>query len=182
MKSYRVTAAYLAAAFLLSGLFAAQSKSATTAGPESWSPVTYSKTNIPTESPISDAMMMSVWSPDFAKPFSFASPHGAMIPAQGGSGYVRAVPECGRQEFRDNTLFIVNICSISVNVVFTSAGDVSGGMPLGPGEHGRTGFSSEAAQRVGGVDVFTCPGDATPLDPNGRALSLHYRGEYLCHR
>jgi hypothetical protein len=181
MKSYRATAAYLAAAFLLSGLFAAQSKSATTASPESWSPVTYSNTNIPMESPISDAMM-NVWFPDFAKPFSFASPHDAMIPAQGGSGYVRAVPECGRQEFRDNTLFIVNICSISVNVVFTSAGDVSGGMPLGPGEHGRTGFSSEAAQRVGGVDVFTCPGDATPLDPNGRALSIHYRGEYLCHR
>jgi hypothetical protein len=181
MKSYRAKAAYLTAAFLLSGLLAAQSKSATTASPESWSPVTYSQTNIPMESPISDAMM-NVWSPDFAKPFSFASPQDAMISPQGGSGYVRAVPECGHQEFRDNTLFIVNICSISVNVVFTSSGDVSGGMPLGPGEHGRTGFSREAAQRVGGVDVYTCPGDATPLDPNGRALSIHYKGEYLCHR
>lgn len=181
MKSYRATTAYLAAAFLLSGLFAAQSKSATTASPESSSSVPYSKTNIPMERPIFDAMM-EIWFPDFEPPFSFASPHDALIPAQGGSGYVRAVPECGRQEFRDNTLFIVNICSISVNVVFTSSGDVSGGMPLGPGEHGRTGFSSEAAQRVGGVDVFTCPGDATPLDLNGRALSTHYRGEYLCHR
>lgn len=181
MKSYRVTAAYLAAAFLLSGLVAGQSKSATTASPESWSSVTYSNTNIPMESPISDAMM-NVWFPNFAKPFSFASPHDALILAQGDSGYVRAVPECGRQEFSNNTLFIVNICSISVTVVFTSSGDVSGGMPLGPGEHGRTGFSSEAAQRVGGVDVFTCPGNATPLDLNGRALSIHYRGEYLCHR
>lgn len=170
MKHYRATAAYFAAAFLLAGLFAAQTKSAT-----------YSKTNILKKSPISDAMI-NVWSPDFAKLFSFAFRYDAMLPAQGGSGYVRAVPECGRQEFSDNTLFIVNICNISVNVVFTSSGEVSGGMPLGPGEHGRTGFSSETVQRVGGVDVFTCPGNASPLDLNGRALSIHYKGEYLCHR
>jgi hypothetical protein len=172
MKSYRATAAYLAAAFLLSGLCTAQSKSATTASPESWSLVPYSKTNIP----------MNVWFPGFGQPLSFAFPGDMMAPAQGNSGYVRPVPECGRQEFRDNTLFIVNTCDINVTVFYTSSGDVSGGMPLGPGEHGRTGFSSEAAQHVGGVDIYTCPGDATPLDLNGTAMSTHYKGAYLCHR
>jgi hypothetical protein len=181
MKSYRATTAYLAAALLLSGLFAAQSKSATTASPESWSLVPYIKTNIPIESPISDAMM-NVSFPDFGQPLSFAFPVDVLAPPQGNSGYVRPVPECGRQEFKDNTLFIVNICDINVTVFYTSSGDVSGGMLLGPGEHGRTGFSSEAVQRVGGVDIYTCPGDATPLDLNGRAMSTHYKGAYLCHR
>jgi hypothetical protein len=92
------------------------------------------------------------------------------------------VPQCGNPQIENDTLFIVNPCGIAVNVTFTSWGDVWGGMPIGPGERARTGYSGEAVRRVGGVHVYTCSGYGTPVQPDGSPIISGYTGrEYACH-
>ncbi|MGH9481073.1 MAG: TonB family protein [Terriglobales bacterium] len=110
---------------------------------------------------------------------------GSIIPRPQGdanSPYVSGAPECGHAQIENGTLFMVNSCGSSVTICFTSAGTVWGELPVGPGGHGRTGFSGEAVARVGGVKVYTCPGLATPVDLNGNGVLAHYNGEYRCHR
>jgi hypothetical protein len=95
---------------------------------------------------------------------------------------VTPVPQCGNPQIENDTLFIVNPCSFPVNVTFTSLGDVWGGMPIGPGQHARTGYSGEAVNRVGEVHVYTCPGYGTPVQPDGSAIISGYTGRvYGCH-
>ena len=95
---------------------------------------------------------------------------------------VTPVPHCGNPQIENDTLFIVNPCSFPVNVTFTSLGDVWGGMPIGPGQHARTGYSGEAVNRVGEVHVYTCPGNGTPVQPDGSAIISGYTGrQYGCH-
>jgi hypothetical protein len=100
-----------------------------------------------------------------------------------GSGFVRPVPECGHAVNVNDTLVIENTCDIAVTIFYTSSGDISGGKPLGPGGHSNTAYSPEAVARVGGVEVYTCPGNSTPVGPDGKPMSTHYKGgEYECHR
>lgn len=98
---------------------------------------------------------------------------------------VKPVPECGNPQIQNDTLFIVNPCSITVNVTYTSSGDIWGGTLIGPGQQARTAYSGEAVNRVGGVHVYTCPGDGTPVQPvqpDGSAIISGYRGRvYGCH-
>jgi hypothetical protein len=95
---------------------------------------------------------------------------------------VTPVPHCGNPQIENDTLFIVNPCSFPVNVTFTSLGDVWGGMPIGPGQHARTGYSGEAVKRVGEIQVYTCPGNGTPVQPDGSAIISGYTGrQYGCH-
>jgi hypothetical protein len=97
------------------------------------------------------------------------------------ANFVRPVPQCGRPVLEDgDTLFIDNACGISVTVFYTSSGDIWGGKPLGPWEHGRTAYSGEAVRRVGGVHTYTCPGDATPVALDGGRILDHYAGQYRC--
>jgi hypothetical protein len=103
-----------------------------------------------------------------------------MVVAQNSS--VKPVPDCGRPEIENGTLFIVNSCNITVSAVYTSSGDLWGGSLIGPGQHLRTAYSSEAVNRVRGVSVYTCPGYATPEEPDGAPIINHYTGrEYRCH-
>jgi len=95
---------------------------------------------------------------------------------------VKPVPDCSRPEIENSTLFIVNSCNITVSAVYTSSGDLWGGSLIGPGQHHRTGYSSQAVNRVGGVSVYTCPGYATPEEPDGAPIINNYTGrEYRCH-
>ena len=94
----------------------------------------------------------------------------------------RPMPGCGNPQVENDTLFIVNPCSILVNVTFTSSGDVWGGTLIGAGQHARTGYSGEAVNRVGGVHVYTCSGYGTPVQPDGSPINSGYTGQlYGCH-
>ena len=95
---------------------------------------------------------------------------------------VSPVPDCGRAQYEDDTLIIVNPCSITVSVTYTSFGDVSGGTVIASGQSARTAYSREAVNRVGGVRVYTCPGNGTPVQPDSSPIIGHYMGlEYGCH-
>lgn len=103
-------------------------------------------------------------------------------PSQPSSGYVNALPNCGQEVYEnDGALAIENKCNVAVTVFYTSLGDVWGGKPLSPGEHSRTAYDRAAVVRAGGIEVYTCPGNSTPVQPNGSELGYHYRGEYKCH-
>jgi len=91
------------------------------------------------------------------------------------------IPECGVPEIKNDTLFIVNSCGISVTSFYTSRGDVWGGTIIGPGQEHRTAYSGEAVNRVGGVSVYTCPVNGTPVQPDGSPI-IDYSGRvYGCH-
>jgi hypothetical protein len=91
------------------------------------------------------------------------------------------IPECGVPEIKNDTLFIVNSCGINVTSFYTSRGDVWGGTIIGPGQEHRTAYSGEAVNRVGGVSVYTCPGNGTPVQPDGSPI-IDYSGRvYGCH-
>jgi hypothetical protein len=95
---------------------------------------------------------------------------------------VSPVPNCGRAQYQDSTLSIVNPCSITVSVTYTSLGDVSGGTVIGPGQTQRTAYSAQAVAGAGGVHIYTCPGNGTPVEPDGTPIGSHYTGlEYGCH-
>lgn len=95
---------------------------------------------------------------------------------------VNPVPKCGNPQIQNDTLFIVNPCSITVNVTYTSSGDIWGGTLIGPGQSARTAYSGEHVNQVGGVHVYTCPGYETPVQPDGIAIVDNYTGpEYGCH-
>jgi hypothetical protein len=95
---------------------------------------------------------------------------------------ITPVPDCGRPEYRDNTLFIVNSCGLTVSVVYTSLGDVWGGTMIARGRGDRTAYSLEAVNNAGGVSVYTCPGSGTPVQPDGTPIMAHYTGRvYGCH-
>ena len=96
--------------------------------------------------------------------------------------YVPTTPACARQDLENDTLFITNVCNSKVTMFYTSAGDVWGGAPLAIGERHRTAWSGEAVRRVGGITVYTCPGDTTPVDMSGNAIMGHYKGDYRCRR
>jgi hypothetical protein len=102
------------------------------------------------------------------------------------SRYVKPVPECGRYYYDEsnsnNTLMIENLCSSTVSITWTSPGDVWGAATLGPGSHQSAGVSADHVGRSGGVELFTCPGDSGPVDPNGKAVGSHYSGSYGCQR
>jgi hypothetical protein len=98
------------------------------------------------------------------------------------SSFVRAVPDCGAQDWQNGHLFVLNRCDINVSVTWSSGGDVWGSAHLGPAGSQNTGSSSEDVERAGGVDLFTCPGDSTPEDPEGRPVGAHYKGGYRCRR
>lgn len=104
--------------------------------------------------------------------------------AQSAGEYVRPVPECGRLGYEpDGAFMIENVCNINITVFYQSRGDVSGGTPIGPGEHHRTAYNGRAVEQSGGVMVYSCPGDATPVQPDGSGMWGHYTGrEYKCHR
>jgi hypothetical protein len=92
------------------------------------------------------------------------------------------VPECGVPEIKNDTLFIVNSCGINVTSFYTSRGDVWGGTIISPGQEHRTAYSGEAIARVGGVSVYTCPGNGTPVQPDGSSIIGDYSGRaYACH-
>jgi hypothetical protein len=106
----------------------------------------------------------------------------SVLQAQGGS-YVNAVPNCGHGVYDDDgSLLIENQCTITIYAVFTSPGDVSGGAPIGPLQHNKTGESRKSVERAGGIEVYSCPGSSTPVRPDGGILGPHYRGEYRCRR
>jgi hypothetical protein len=91
------------------------------------------------------------------------------------------IPECGVPEIKNDTLFIVNSCGVNVTSFYTSRGDVWGGTIIGPGQEHRTAYSGEAVNRVGGVSVYTCPGNGTPVQPDGSPI-IDYSGRvYGCH-
>jgi len=95
---------------------------------------------------------------------------------------VSPVPGCGRAQYEDGTLIIVNPCGMTVSVTYTSFGDVSGGTVIGPGQTHRTAWSGEAVARAGGVSVYTCPGNGTPVEPDGTPIVNRYTGRpYACH-
>ena len=95
---------------------------------------------------------------------------------------IRPVPDCGRPEYLDSTLFIVNSCGLTVSVVYTSLGEVWGGTMIAAGRGDRTAYSREAVNNAGGVSVYTCPGNGTPVQPDGTPIMAHYTGrEYGCH-
>lgn len=104
--------------------------------------------------------------------------------AQDNSQYVRPVPGCGHYGYdRNDSLIISNTCDIDVTAAFSSAGDIWGTKNLGPGETQYTGWGHREVDRSGGsIDVFTCPGNSTPQQPDGRPIMGHYHGEYVCHR
>jgi hypothetical protein len=99
------------------------------------------------------------------------------------SNFVKPVPECVRQELENDLSFVHNLCNIKINVVFTSSGDISGALPLGPGERSRVYYSPEAARRVGGVELYACSGYGSPWLPDGsNQIGTHYNGPYTCSR
>jgi hypothetical protein len=99
------------------------------------------------------------------------------------SKYVSPVPNCGGQSYeRYLGLVIGNRCNIQVTITWTSPGDIWGTAHLGPGGSQGTNASAEHVQRAGGVDLYVCPGDSSPVDPDDRFIGSHYRGEYRCKR
>lgn len=95
---------------------------------------------------------------------------------------VTPVPNCGTPQIQNDTLVIVNRCSITVNVAFTSSGNLWGGTLIGPRQSARTAYSGEAVTSAGGVHVYTCPGYGTPVQPDGSAIIGNYVGSrYGCH-
>lgn len=95
---------------------------------------------------------------------------------------VNPVPRCVDLQIQNDTLFIVNSCDITVNVTYTSRGDIWGGMLISPGQSARTAYTGEHVSQVGGVHVYTCPGYGTPVQPDGSAIISDYTGrEYGCH-
>ncbi len=97
--------------------------------------------------------------------------------------YVDPVSQCGHPQIEANTLYIVNQCGFTVDATYTSHGDIWGETPLAPGEHHRTAYSAVAVNNVGGVNVYTCPGSATPVDPSGNPIMASYTArEYKCHK
>jgi hypothetical protein len=103
--------------------------------------------------------------------------------AQGqNSPFVEGVPQCVQAIYENGDLVMANGCSSPVYVVWASDGDVWGGAHLSGGGKSNTGQSRNAVSRAGGVRMFTCPGDATPEDPQGRPVGSHYNGQYRCRR
>lgn len=102
-----------------------------------------------------------------------------------GNDYTDTASQCGHPQIEANTLYIVNQCGFTVDATYTSRGDIWGETPLAPGEHHRTAYSAVAVNNVGGVNVYTCPGSGTAVDPSGTpvAPSPIYTGrEYKCHK
>jgi TonB family protein len=102
-----------------------------------------------------------------------------------GNDYTDTASQCGHPQIEANTLYIVNECGFQVDATYTSQGDIWGETPLGPGEHHRTAYSAAAVNNVGGVNVYTCPGSGTAVDPAGNPIGLAPRytaREYRCHR
>lgn len=96
---------------------------------------------------------------------------------------VTPVPDCGIPQIQSDTVMIVNPCGITVNVTFTSSGEIWGGTLIGPGQSASTGQSTEALSSGGGLHVYTCPGYGTPVQPDGSAIvNGNYTGlRYGCH-
>jgi hypothetical protein len=104
--------------------------------------------------------------------------------AQTNSRFVRPVSNCARSGYEgDGAFMIENVCNINIVVFYTSRGDIWGGMPIGPGSHSRTAYNGQAVERVGGVSIYACPEDSTPVRPDGSEMGPHYTGrEYTCGR
>jgi len=99
-----------------------------------------------------------------------------------GLQFVEGVPQCVQTAYESGDLIMVNDCGSPVYVVWASDGDVWGAAHLNGGGRSNTGQSRDAVARAGGVRMFTCPGDATPEDTQGRPVGPHYRGQYRCRR
>lgn len=95
--------------------------------------------------------------------------------------YAQGVPMCGHVAWRNDYADVVNSCNSEVTIAWTSRGSCFGtAIDLASGAHRGTGCSQKD---LGGgeLEIFTCPGDSTPVDRNGRPIYQHYSGEYACH-
>lgn len=95
--------------------------------------------------------------------------------------YVQGVPMCGHVAWQNDVANVENSCSSEVTIAWTSSGSCWGTIiKLPSGARKSTGC---AQKDLGGgeLEIFTCPGDSTPVDRNGKPIYQHYSGEYACH-
>ena len=98
--------------------------------------------------------------------------------------YVRGVPNCGHTQYDGHgNLYLFNSCDITVTITFTNerGGPVWGTTKLAPGERQQlAGMGMGSREDNGEIYLYPCPGDSTPIDPNGKAIGSRYHGPYSC--
>lgn len=97
--------------------------------------------------------------------------------------YVRAIPQCGRTQYVGSDYFVLNTCNIKVTITVTSDGPLWGTAILDPGERQLfSGMGIDSPRKSGVISLYTCPGYATPVTPDGRQLTRNYHGAYTCQQ
>ena len=118
-------------------------------------------------------------------PVSPASASPQPGPNSQGTQYVRGVPQCGHSEYDNRgNFYLVNNCNIKVKITFTNQGNglAWGTASLEAGTRQLTESMGNAnARDNGSISLYTCPGDSTPVTPDGTPFpNNHYKGPYTC--